>query len=147
MVVVHDGVPPNRPNHAGAGDGHNTAAPVEQSRFPPTSVSLSLNPALLASILREIVRDADIVTYAALLGRCVVLMPEVCKAEARQALARVGHLCANRIGLAIRAGIAVFPEEGWTLEDLIQHAEQMDEEAKRPPETLADVTSREGATA
>lgn len=78
---------------------------------------------LLASILRETLRDCDLVMYSAIEGRCLVGMPELGAEEARQAVARLHDLCATRLTLPLRSGVGVFPEDGWTLEDLLQHAE------------------------
>ena len=78
---------------------------------------------LLASILREALRDCDLVMYSAIEGRCLVGMPELGAQEARLAIARLHDLCATRLTLPLRSGVAVFPEDGWTLEDLMQHAE------------------------
>jgi hypothetical protein len=106
----------------------------------------ALVPAFLASVLREIVREADIVTYAATLGRCIVMMPEVPKADARLALDRIGHICANRLTFSIRAGVAAFPDDGWTLEELIQQAERTEEQTRRDIQTLdASLTDESAA--
>ena len=105
----------------------------------------ALVPAFLASVLREIVREADVVTYAATLGRCIVMMPEVPKADARLALDRIGQICANRLTFSIRAGIAAFPDDGWTLEELIQHAEQAEEQAQPAAQPLEPPRTNESA--
>jgi hypothetical protein len=89
----------------------------------PLAPGSPLLPGLVASVLRELVRETDTVTFAAALGRCLVMMPEVTGEEARRALHRIGELCAARLAFAIRVGTAAFPENGWTLEDLIQYAE------------------------
>lgn len=86
--------------------------------------------AVIASVLRDVVRETDIVTYAATLGRCLLMMPEIHAVEARRALCRVGDLCASRLMFPIRGGLSTFPYDGWTLEELIRHAGEMEDEAR-----------------
>lgn len=78
---------------------------------------------LLGSILREALRDCDLVMYSAIEGRCLVGMPELGADEARLAVTRLHDLCTSRLTLPLRSGVAVFPEDGWTLEDLLRGAE------------------------
>ena len=68
-------------------------------------------------------REEDLVSYAAVRQRCLVMMPEVALEEAQQAVERVTAVCAQRFGLSLRAGIAVYPVDGWTLDDLVSRAE------------------------
>jgi hypothetical protein len=98
---------------------------------------------VLACLLRETMRETDIVTYASTEGRCVVVMPEVDTAEARQALGRLHDLAASRLTSPVRAGIAVFPQDGLTLEELIRRA---DERAQRAVPGPHLVESDSGST-
>jgi hypothetical protein len=82
-----------------------------------------LGPVVLASLLREVMREEDLISYAAARQRCLVMMPEVALEDAQQAVERVTAICAHRFGLSVRAGIAAYPVDGWTLEDLITRAE------------------------
>ena len=100
-------------NIAGAG-----AWAGERSGGPDDVVA----PALAAACLRELVRDLDIVTYSASISRCVVLMPEIGADEARLAIDRLCHLCEQRFALAARADVAIFPEDGLTIDALIRAA-------------------------
>lgn len=83
----------------------------------------SLVTLLLAALVREALRETDIVAYAPSLSLCVVGMPEARKADAQVAMNRVQALCMNRLMLPVRTGIAEFPVAGWTLEALIKEAE------------------------
>ena len=127
----------------------STAVDAGHSSQDAAAAALSngsaLVPAFLASVLQEIVREADIVTYAATLGRCIVMMPEVPKADARLALDRMGRICANRLTFPIRAGVAAFPDDGWTLEELIQQAERAEEQTQRDVQTLESSLRDESA--
>jgi hypothetical protein len=115
-------------NGHGNGDGNGASGLRLAACLPYGS---ALVPAFIASVVREIVREADIVTYAATMECCVVMMPEGGKIEGRHALGRVGGLCVGRLAVPLRAGIAAFPEDGWTLEELILRAEQFEEQSKR----------------
>lgn len=92
-----------------------------------------LLPVLLACLLRENMRETDIVTYASAQLRCLVAMPEVNAAQARQAVSRVHDLAASRFTSPVRAGISVFPQHGLTLEELIRCAEEGAQRAVEGP--------------
>lgn len=78
---------------------------------------------LLAPMLREALREMDLVSYVAAYGHCVVGMPETGAGEARQVVSRLAELCASRLLLQLRAGFGVFPQDGLTLEELVRHAQ------------------------
>ena len=84
----------------------------------PTLVTL-----LLAALVREALRDSDIVSYAPGLALCLIGMPETKQAGARSAMARVQSLCLERLVIPVCVGVAEFPVAGWTLEELIKQAE------------------------
>ena len=107
---------------AGRQPGHRATSAVELSG--PVAAPDWLVSVRLAFILRKALRESDIVMYAATQGCCMVGMPEVDAGEARQAVGRLNELCFGRPLLPLRAGIAVFPQDGWTLEELIRHAEE-----------------------
>lgn len=114
-------------------NGGNGAWATQAHTLPPDGHGLF--PAVLASVLREGTREADIVTYSAALGRCIVAMPETDSAQAHKAVNRLRELGARRLMFPVRASIATFPENGWTLEELIrqvgQDAPRAAEEASR----------------
>lgn len=79
--------------------------------------------ALLAALLRDTVRSADIVTFSPQAdSQCVVVMPEVDREGARQAVDRLVAFCAAQQLPLAHVGVSVFPDDAWTLEDLIAHA-------------------------
>jgi hypothetical protein len=74
------------------------------------------------AVLGEALRDSDIVCYQAERNQLVVALAESNGDDARQAMQRIARLLRGRLGLDMRAGVARFPEDGLTLEDLIVHA-------------------------
>jgi hypothetical protein len=83
----------------------------------------SLVTLLLAALVREALRETDIVAYAPSLALCIVGLPEARKAGAQAAIERVQALCLERLMIPVRAGLAEFPVAGWSLEALIKEAE------------------------
>jgi hypothetical protein len=139
-------------DHRGAGPTHQSSTePVVDGASSPARVVPTVSPGsvlipvFIASVLREVMREADIIAYAAALGRCVVMMPEVSRAEAIRARSRVGELCASRLDFAVRAGIAVFPEDGWTLDDLISNAEHSADRHAAARQEMETLSSEERA--
>jgi hypothetical protein len=100
----------------------------------PLGPGSPLLPAVIASLLREMTREVDIVTYAATLGRCLIAMPEATEAEGRQAMARVGEMCARQLMVPVYARLAIFPKDGWTLEELVRRAVDNDPDTHSAPE-------------
>ncbi len=78
---------------------------------------------LLGSILREALREGDVVSYDAVSDRYAILLTEVNNSQARQAVERLDDLLYKRTFVHFRAGIAEFPSDGLTLEDLVSHAQ------------------------
>jgi hypothetical protein len=137
-VGVFDGDTGLRPG--ANGNGHGTVHP-----FRPAA-DAGLMPVMLASLLRDATRETDIVIYAAARGRCIVIMPETGAAEAREGLMRLQGLSAARIALPIRVSLAVFPDDGWTLEELIRRAEEDDKAVVRSPIVAREDVAAAGAT-
>jgi hypothetical protein len=94
-----------------------------------------LVPALVASVLREMVREVDLVSYAPARMSCVIVLPEVGAADAIHALVRVRDRCLKRLMFPLRAGIAVFPDDGWIFDELFALAGEraIEPEAARSP--------------
>lgn len=117
---THGGNGAHDPNGAGNGGsggngGHeiNAIVPVywAQLRF-----------LMLGSLLCGTLRESDVVSYAAELHEFVALLPECTGAAARQAVERLHLVYSNRMAIGVRAGIAVYPADGLTLDDLLDHA-------------------------
>lgn len=81
-----------------------------------------LVPHLAAVGLREVLRATDIVCYDQLDGRFVLGLTESERPRARCAMARVGELFRRRLQIDLLVGVAQFPADGLTLEDLVETA-------------------------
>jgi hypothetical protein len=77
---------------------------------------------LLGSVLCGTLRESDIVGYAVDVNEFVALLPECDDPAARRTIARLNALYVSRIGIGLRAGLALFPRDGLTLDDLVIHA-------------------------
>jgi hypothetical protein len=77
----------------------------------------------LGSILRDVLRESDIVTYGAADDRYVVLLTDSNESQAQQVVQRLNELFYKRMSARLRAGIAVFPTDGLTLEELVSSAQ------------------------
>jgi len=118
--------------HSAIGSG-NSPAPTgaESSQAPNDEMGeLAMRPLywaqmrflLLGSLLCGTFRESDIVSYAAELHEFVAFLPECGGTAAHQAVERVDRLYLSRIGVGLRAGLAVYPTDGLTLDDLLEHA-------------------------
>ena len=87
-----------------------------------TPEAAGLFPAVLASLLRESTREIDIVTYVAMLARCLVLMPETDRPAAEYAVRRLRTLAGQRLLTPVTTGVAVFPADGLVLDELVRLA-------------------------
>lgn len=105
----------------GNGNG-NTAHPPETAIYPEPVVTM-----LLGAILRDALRETDRVSYDAVAGRYVIVMPELNRTKASQAVQRLHELVLTRIFTAVSLGVAEFPHDGLTLEELVTAARQQRE--------------------
>jgi hypothetical protein len=76
----------------------------------------------VGAILREAMRGSDLVTYDARQAQYVLLFPESTKSQAVQAARRLRLLVYTRACLRVCIGLAEFPIDGLTLEDLLTMA-------------------------
>jgi hypothetical protein len=114
--------------------GDTTPAPsVEAHDQPqhfhvdPTWRSGTLYPlmsALLAPSLREVLRQVDVVTYTRSEAQVLVMLPETTSVGGRQALQRVQRLPSIQILSPLRIGVATFPDDGCTLEEILARAHE-----------------------
>ena len=79
---------------------------------------------LVGSILARTVRGSDQVTYRTADDRFVILLIEADQDVARSAVDRIEDLVRGRAHLGLRVGIATFPEDGFTMNDLLGQAEE-----------------------
>ena len=94
--------------------------------FPSLSIAPATVPPtiyfLLGSYLRNTLRETDILTAAPEALSYAVFLAETDRACAEQAVARLRegfHACA---GVELRSGVAEFPDDGLTIEDLLDRA-------------------------
>ena len=77
---------------------------------------------LVGAVLRDAVRGSDLVTYDATHDQYIILFTESTKLQTLQAAHRLQALVSTRTRLGMRIGLAEFPADGLTLEDLITMA-------------------------
>jgi GGDEF domain-containing protein len=77
---------------------------------------------LISALLRDNLRACDLLTYDVTNDYYVVLMPETSATLAEQGVIRVNELIADRVKITLRSGVAEFPADGLTIEDLVSHA-------------------------
>ena len=76
--------------------------------------------ALLAAVaLREVLRRSDVVCYQPAENRFVLALAESDEDDARRAVGRIRSHFRTRMRLRMRAGIARFPADAFTLDELI----------------------------
>ena len=76
------------------------------------------------AVLRETIRESDIVCHDPASDRLLVVLAESGAEEGLQAVQRICRLMEDHMGLSVRAGLAQFPADGLTLESLIGHAHE-----------------------
>lgn len=77
---------------------------------------------MLGSLLCGTLRESDVVSYAADVHEFVALLPECKGLAAQQTVERLHQAYSSRMGIGLRAGMAVYPADGLTLDDLLDHA-------------------------
>jgi hypothetical protein len=118
---AHGGNGAHDPNGAGnGGSGGNGGHEINSAIVPVYWAQLRF--LVLGSLLCGTLRESDVVSYAAELHEFVALLPECTGVAARQAVERLHQVYSNRMAIGVRAGIAVYPADGLTLDDLLDHA-------------------------
>jgi hypothetical protein len=125
--------------HAENGNGRG-AAPSD----PWITFSMQLGFLLLGMVLRGTLRETDIVAYAAESHDFVVLLPEADAAAATRTVERLSALFYERSSLVLRVGMAAYPADGLTLDDIVEHARRTWSAA--PLITSASALLRNGAS-
>jgi hypothetical protein len=77
---------------------------------------------LLGTLLRDVTRESDLVTYAAEEHVYALFLAEASGEAAVKAARRLARALHERAGVRIRAGIAEFPGHGLTVDALFDHA-------------------------
>jgi hypothetical protein len=77
---------------------------------------------LLGAILPDRIRETDLVAYDAVLAHYVILMPELTRSQAERAVRRLDELLRARVSTPTSIGVAEFPRDGLTLEEVTASA-------------------------
>ncbi len=77
---------------------------------------------LLGAILPDTIRETDLVAYDAANRRYVILMPELTAFQAERAVRRLNELLRARVSTPTSVGVAEFPRDGLTLEEVVASA-------------------------
>jgi GGDEF domain-containing protein len=78
----------------------------------------------LGKMLKDELRRIDLVVKQPEKDRFIILCPEARSEEVARLISRIQMSSANHLGLSVACGMATFPEEAVTFDDLIQQAEQ-----------------------
>ena len=95
----------------------------ERSGFGPPKQSVQATVSILGSFLYDTLRETDLVAYAGENRLYIVLLPEASATEAEQAVRRLDRLLSARTESRLRAGLAKFPADGFTIQDLRDRAQ------------------------
>lgn len=105
-----------------AADAAVEVDPDDGSDMPPEVRELAA--VLLSPLLRGGVRVTDLVAYDAREDDHVILFTETTREQAREALGRLRRLSEERFSVGLGVGIAEFPSDGLSLEDLVAIARE-----------------------
>lgn len=100
------------------GTGDPDGSIILETRIP------HLASLLMATIVTEMLRQSDRVSYIASDDRFVLALPETDRESALLAVRRIHPVLRSRIGVRIRYGAAAFPADGLTLAELLDLAER-----------------------
>jgi hypothetical protein len=117
LSVVIVGLDPVATDASPASVKNGSAGRAQTGLFPMLS-------ALLAPSLREAVRQTDIVSYTTIEAQSLVALPETTADGARRTIGRLLRLSSVQVLCPLRIGLAAFPNDGWTLEDVLLRAEE-----------------------
>jgi hypothetical protein len=77
---------------------------------------------LSGKVIREVLRDIDIISYSAARQQYLVVLPESTKLKAENAMARIKKVVGKKTADQFITKIAEFPVDGLILDDLMAHA-------------------------
>jgi GGDEF domain-containing protein len=100
----------------------------------------------LARLLPRALRRTDFVLHEVGDGRLVVVMPELRKEQTGAIINRLTQVAQRRLGLSVQYGIASFPDNGVTFEELVYQAEQNLEPSQDVRRIEGSVDRRESTT-
>jgi GGDEF domain-containing protein len=93
----------------------------------------------LGALLRDTLRESDLVAYAAESQEFVAVLPETDSVAAEQSAKRIHRLLVSRMATGLRAAVAVFPHGGLTLDDLVARARSSLRHGPLPLDRVATV--------
>jgi GGDEF domain-containing protein len=102
-------------NGNGNGNGHGNAHDQSEDLLHIATI-------IYGPIVRDFLRDCDIVTYDTINNQFVILLPETSASQASQTMRRLNQLFVKRAGTQLISGISEFPKDGYTIEDLASNA-------------------------
>ena len=126
------------------GNGHPEDGGNGRHHIPATPYATQLRFLLLGSILCGTLRESDIVGYVAERHEFCALLPECGTTAATRMVERLHRIYFERTGDGVRAGVARFPDDGLTLDDLLAQARVALMLAPVRP-LVGDATQRGGA--
>jgi hypothetical protein len=77
---------------------------------------------LLGIVLRDALRETDLMSYSVEHQLYAVLLTETTRAGALEAAVRFGGIARRRAELRVRCGASEFPQNGLSVDDLFAHA-------------------------
>lgn len=112
----------NGRNHAAGGDG-NGAMGVDGSSHA-VWFAAQVNSIQLGEVLHGTTREVDIVGFDAIANRYIVCLPGTDIESARHMVTRTNIMLGDRGRGRLRVGLATFPQDALTLDDLVSHADR-----------------------
>jgi hypothetical protein len=90
---------------------------------PLAIYSAQISSLVLGALLRGTLRESDLVGVVPELQEYVAILPESDHFAAEQTAERINRLLVNRMISGLRAGVAMYPAAGLTLDDLVASAQ------------------------
>lgn len=138
-------VGPETPLREGPAAAPRRGGSRRRERSPAPSRAPHVDLFVLGLLLRETIRETDQLALAVEDRLYVLLLPETADSEGREVASRLVRASKGRLPLPARAGLAAFPDDGFTIEDLLTKARHAWEH--RPLEVDSDDVSHTGAPA
>jgi hypothetical protein len=111
-----------------ASGAHGTQA----ASLPPDVISrVLLNAAFATYVLRDTAREIDIVAYDPETNRYVIALLETGREQGVGFIRRLKERAQQRMQLQVAAGVADYPEHGFTVDDLVSRARAECDRASR----------------
>lgn len=104
------------------GNGASDWAPDNGATDSSSGGVLHFDLLFVGILLRKMLREADLVALSLEEPGYAVLLPETRESEGRATAARLNRIIRDRTSLTIRIGAAAFPQDGFTIEDLLGRA-------------------------